>query len=527
MSAGGGAADADEKTRGLLRAALARGRAGDAPRLMREHCLAPERRPGGIVVQRLMLAPEAHEGDEHAVPVVLVHSEARGDGARPLLCFMHGTGGDSEGLLETHLVPFAKRGYCALGVDAPCHGRRLDPAPPPPAQAKTRETNARAAKRSSPVLDADDLAASMTSPPSGHASLSRSRSETFERYGAALVAAWRGGSEPPGRSAAERSAAERSAAERSAAERSAAERRAASETIRHSGHSGSARPFLFDGAWDCLRAVRFVTGRFSDGRFSDGRFSDGRTTDDDSETTDAALPTMGAAAYEKKNEPPLDLVDANVDETRVGVSGVSLGGMYAWLAAAAAPETIAAAAPLIGAQDFGWALRNERWRARVDSLPPALFEAAKRDERETLGDVSEYVTPELVERVYDAICPGLTTFLDGPRTFPLIAPRPMLIVNGELDPRNPLEGVRGLVAATRRAYESKKKTQKLRRRRAARDIARLHASDAGSGGRVAGLAVAPGGGLLRRKHSRGGGRRGSARRRDVARAVTIRNTEPL
>ena len=166
---------------------------------------------------------------------------------------------------------------------------------------------------------------------------------------------------------------------------------------------------------------------------------------------------MGAAAYEKKNEPPLDLVDANVDETRVGVSGVSLGGMYAWLAAAAAPETIAAAAPLIGAQDFGWALRNERWRARVDSLPPALFEAAKRDERETLGDVSEYVTPELVERVYDAICPGLTTFLDGPRTFPLIAPRPMLIVNGELDPRNPLEGVRGLVAATRRAYESKKK----------------------------------------------------------------------
>ena len=447
MSAGGGAADADEKTRGLLRAALARGRAGDAPRLMREHCLAPERRPGGIVVQRLMLAPEAHEGDEHAVPVVLVHSEARGDGARPLLCFMHGTGGDSEGLLETHLVPFAKRGYCALGVDAPCHGRRLDPAPPPPAQAKTRETNARAAKRSSPVLDADDLAASMTSPPSGHASLSRSRSETFERYGAALVAAWRGGSEPPGRSAAERSAAERSAAERSAAERRAAERRAASETIRHSGHSGSARPFLFDGAWDCLRAVRFVTGRFSDGR----------TTDDDSETTDAALPTMGAAAYEKKNEPPLDLVDANVDETRVGVSGVSLGGMYAWLAAAAAPETIAAAAPLIGAQDFGWALRNERWRARVDSLPPALFEAAKRDERETLGDVSEYVTPELVERVYDAICPGLTTFLDGPRTFPLIAPRPMLIVNGELDPRNPLEGVRGLVAATRRAYESKKK----------------------------------------------------------------------
>jgi hypothetical protein len=438
MSAGGGAADADEKTRGLLRAALARGRAGAAPRLMREHCLAPERRPGGIVVQRLMLAPEAHEGDEHAVPVVLVHSEARGDGARPLICFMHGTGGDSEGLLETHLVPFAKRGYCALGVDAPCHGRRLDPAPE---RAPTRETNARAAKRSSPPSpsssrtpdDADGLAASLRAP-SGHVSLSRSRSETFERYGAALVAAWRGGSEPP---------------ERSAAQRSAARRSAASETIRRSGHSGSARPFLFDGAWDCLRAVRFATGLSIDGR----------TTVGDPEGPDAALPTRAASG----DEPPLDLVDVNVDETRVGVSGVSLGGMYAWLAAAAAPETIAAAAPLIGAQDFGWALRNERWRARVDSLPPALFRTAERDERETLGDerssTPRELTPELVERVYDAICPGLTTFLDGPRTFPLVAPRPMLIVNGELDPRNPLEGVRGLVAATRRAYESKKKTK--------------------------------------------------------------------
>ena len=437
------AADADEKTRGLLRAALARGRAGAAPRLMREHCLAPERRPGGIVVQRLMLAPEAHEGDEHAVPVVLVHSDdARGDGARPLICFMHGTGGDSEGLLETHLVPFAKRGYCALGVDAPCHGRRLDPARRrrAPAEAKTRETSARARgeRSSAPSFspsssrtpdDADDLAAERSlRAPSGHASLSRSRSETFERYGAALVAAWRGGSEPT--------------------ERSAAERSAASETIRHSGHSGSARPFLFDGAWDCLRAVRFVTGLSSDGR----------TTDGDPEGPDAALPTRAASG----NEPPLDLVDVNVDETRVGVSGVSLGGMYAWLAAAAAPETIAAAAPLIGAQDFGWALRNERWRARVDSLPPALFRAAERDERETLGDERtspREVTPELVERVYDAICPGLTTFLDGPRTFPLVAPRPMLIVNGELDPRNPLEGVRGLVAATRRAYESKNKTK--------------------------------------------------------------------
>ena len=413
MSAGGGAADdADEKTRDLLRAALARGRAGAAPRLMREHCLAPERRPGGIIVQRLMLAPEAHEGDEHAVPIILVHSEAFGDDARPLVCFMHGTGGDSEGLLETRLVPLAERGYCALGVDAPCHGRRLDPARPGPAAAKDdakAPVSAASAPRPPHLIDEDDDDAAARG--HGHASRSRLRSETFERYGAALVAAWRGGS----------------------ARRRSRERSAPPQTRgRASGYSGSARPFLFDGAWDCLRAVRFAT---------------------DARNRGAAFDEAPASSK------PL-FVDVRVDAARVGVSGVSLGGMYAWLAAAAAPETIAAAAPLIGAQDFGWALRNDQWRARVDSLPPVLFQTAARERETSEGTGSFHAcTPELVERVYDAVCPGLTSELDGPRTFPLVAPRPLLIVNGELDPRNPLEGVRGVVAATRRAYESKSKSE--------------------------------------------------------------------
>lgn len=428
-SSDGGTADdvlSDEKTRRLLRAALARGREIlAAPRLMREHCLAPELRPDGIVVQRLMLAPEANEGDEHAVPVILAHDAAKfGADPRPLLCFMHGTGGDSESLLESQLVPFAKRGYVVLGVDAPCHGRRLDPAD---AAAEEKERDAAAAPPPS------GLAGGV-----GHASASRSRSETFERYGAALVAAWRGGSERGRRR-------ERSDGDPT---RTSAFLPSDANDAAPWGYSGSARPFLFDGAWDCLRAVRFAT---------------------------EGLAETGVAPDEASSKKEPRVVAVNVDAARVGVSGISLGGMYAWLAAAAAPETVAAATPLIGAQDFGWALRNERWRARVDSLPPALFRAAARletkksradvDERDDGGDddagatdFSERLTPELVERVYDAICPGLTTFLDGPRTFPLVAPRPMLIVNGELDPRNPLEGVRGVVAATRRAYASKNTT---------------------------------------------------------------------
>ena len=61
-----------------------------------------------------------------------------------------------------------------------------------------------------------------------------------------------------------------------------------------------------------------------------------------------------------------------------------MGGMHSWLAAAAAPEVVTGGcAPMIGAQDFGWALENDLHAARVASLPPALFEEAERVMRET------------------------------------------------------------------------------------------------------------------------------------------------
>ena len=40
---------------------------------------------------------------------------------------------------------------------------------------------------------------------------------------------------------------------------------------------------------------------------------------------------------------------ADVDAARIGVTGVSLGGMHAWLLAAV-DERVAAAAPMIGVQ---------------------------------------------------------------------------------------------------------------------------------------------------------------------------------
>ena len=131
--------------------ALSRGRPGTTPpRVSREHSLPPERRADGIVVQRVMLAPEPGDGREHAVPVVLVHrrcDEEDRSRPRPVVAFLHGTGGDTEGLLDAHLVPLAERGYVAVGVDAPCHGRRLDPEKPARRPDPAEKTTTSAARR--------------------------------------------------------------------------------------------------------------------------------------------------------------------------------------------------------------------------------------------------------------------------------------------------------------------------------------------------------------------------------------------
>jgi len=66
-----------------------------------------------------------------------------------------------------------------------------------------------------------------------------------------------------------------------------------------------------------------------------------------------------------------------IDPARIGVTGISLGGMEAWLMAAA-DERVAAVAPAIGVQSFRYALENELWHDRVGTIK-AVFEAAAKD----------------------------------------------------------------------------------------------------------------------------------------------------
>ncbi|KAL6985412.1 hypothetical protein U1Q18_018787 [Sarracenia purpurea var. burkii] len=136
---------------------------------------------------------------------------------------------------------------------------------------------------------------------------------------------------------------------------------------------------------------------------------------------------------------------ADIDPSRIGITGESLGGMHAWFAAAA-DTRYAVAVPIIGVQGFRWAIDHNKWQARVNSIK-AVFEVARAD----LGKSA--IDKEVVEMVWDRIAPGLASQFDSPYTIPIIAPRPLLILNGEKDPRCPLEGLDIPKSRAHKAYE--------------------------------------------------------------------------
>jgi len=134
----------------------------------------------------------------------------------------------------------------------------------------------------------------------------------------------------------------------------------------------------------------------------------------------------------------------DVDATRIGLSGNSKGGTEAYLAAAA-DERIKAVVPFIGVQSYGWSLRRPAaWEARTWTLRQATEAAA--------ADAGQSLNAAFVRKFYDRIAPGLVDKFDGPAMLPLIAPRALLVVNADSDPRSPLGGVREAVTAAERAY---------------------------------------------------------------------------
>ncbi len=169
--------------------------------------------------------------------------------------------------------------------------------------------------------------------------------------------------------------------------------------------TGQELPFLYDTVWDVLRLLDYL-----------------ETRDD-------------------------------VDAKRIGLLGFSKGGMETYLAAAV-DARIAVAIPFIGVQSFRWALENNSWQSRVETFQAAINQAAKD------AGKSE-VTTEFVQQFYDRVMPGIADHFDAPQMLPLIAPRPLLVINGDSDPRTPIPGLMECVENARAAYRRIKSEDKF------------------------------------------------------------------
>jgi dienelactone hydrolase len=162
--------------------------------------------------------------------------------------------------------------------------------------------------------------------------------------------------------------------------------------------TGNEHPFFFDTAWDVMRLIDYL-----------------ETRDD-------------------------------IDPRRIGLIGFSKGGIETYLAATADPR-IAVAVPCIGVQSFRWAIENNSWQSRIGTVQAAFNAAAKDRGIDQPG-------ADFVRTFYDRIAPGIYGEFDGPAMLPLIAPRPLLSINGEIDPRTPMPGLKECADAARAAYRA-------------------------------------------------------------------------
>jgi dienelactone hydrolase len=136
----------------------------------------------------------------------------------------------------------------------------------------------------------------------------------------------------------------------------------------------------------------------------------------------------------------------DVDPKRIGLIGFSKGGIETYLAAAVEPR-IAVAVPCIGVQSFGWALEHNAWKPRIGTIKTA-FDSASKEAGVAEPDAA------FVRKFYDRVAPGIYSQFDGPAMLPLIAPRPLQVINGDSDDKTPVPGINLCADAARKAYSA-------------------------------------------------------------------------
>ncbi|OQP40104.1 catalytic [Niastella yeongjuensis] len=144
----------------------------------------------------------------------------------------------------------------------------------------------------------------------------------------------------------------------------------------------------------------------------------------------------------------------DVQPKRIGMTGISMGGIETWMAASV-DKRIKVAVPMIGVQSFKWSLENNKWQGRVGTIKGAHLQAAK-----DLGDSA--INQQNILQLWNKVVPGITGEFDCPSMIRLFAPRPLLILNSELDQNCPLPGAKIAFSAAAATYESAHATDKLK-----------------------------------------------------------------
>lgn len=145
---------------------------------------------------------------------------------------------------------------------------------------------------------------------------------------------------------------------------------------------------------------------------------------------------------------------ADVDGERLGMIGFSMGGIQTWLSAAV-DDRIKVVVPAISVQSFRWSLDNDQWQGRAKSIQGAHFAAAM-----DLGE--KEVNARVCRELWSKVIPGMLGSFDCPSMIRLFAGRPMLVLNGELDPNCPLGGAKVAFAEAERAYRDAGVPEKLK-----------------------------------------------------------------
>lgn len=169
------------------------------------------------------------------------------------------------------------------------------------------------------------------------------------------------------------------------------------EAIYAAYKSGKGHPFYFDTVWDLMRLIDYLETR------------------------------------------------PDVDAKRIGIMGFSKGGIETFLVSGLEPR-IAVSVPCIGVQSFKWGLDNGGWKSRIGTIYKAIAPILKEE-----GVTS---SPAFAKKFYDRMIPGIDSIFDGPQMLAIIAPRPLLVINGEIDDKTPLDGVKLAADAATAAYKA-------------------------------------------------------------------------